>query len=127
MPKRPESSIKKFGDINEENKLKESSGMDRIKALKLSSNRPSYDNPVDPFNIKPHHNENPDNHNKLSTKRINFEYDIYGLYPDDNFKPSVFFFKFLAMKIGHHSERKSKKKKDKKDKYDEDEDESKFP
>ena len=40
---------------------------------------------------------------------IDYRWSDYGLYPDDNFKPSVFFFKFLAMKIGHHTERKKKK------------------
>ena len=36
--------------------------------------------------------------NVLSVKKINFEFDEYGDYIDDNFQPSIFFFKFLAAK-----------------------------
>lgn len=36
--------------------------------------------------------------NKLGLERINFQFDEYGVYPDESFQPSIFFFKFLAMK-----------------------------
>ena len=30
--------------------------------------------------------------NKLGLERINFQFDEYGEYPDDDFQPSIFFF-----------------------------------
>ena len=36
--------------------------------------------------------------NKLGLERINFQFEEYGNYPDDSFQPSIFFFKFLAIK-----------------------------
>ncbi len=35
---------------------------------------------------------------KLSIERINFQFEKYGKYPDDYFQPSVYFYKFLAVK-----------------------------
>lgn len=35
---------------------------------------------------------------KLSIERINFQFEKYGKYPDELFQPSVYFFKFLAVK-----------------------------
>ena len=37
-------------------------------------------------------------YNKLDLERINFIFDEYSKYPDEHFQPSVFFFKFLAVK-----------------------------
>jgi len=42
--------------------------------------------------------------NVLSVKKINFEFDEYGDYIDDNFQPSIFFFKFLANKPDYEKE-----------------------
>lgn len=36
--------------------------------------------------------------NKLSIERINFKFEEYEMYPETNFKPSIFFFKFLCAK-----------------------------
>lgn len=36
--------------------------------------------------------------NKLSIERINFKFEEYEMYPEINFKPSIFFFKFLCVK-----------------------------
>ena len=42
--------------------------------------------------------------NVLSVKKINFEFEEYGDYIDDNFQPSIFFFKFLANKPDYEKE-----------------------
>jgi hypothetical protein len=127
--RRPDSNSRKVEELTEEYK-RDSTVFAKFSGLKHSSNsqRPSYEQRVGPFNSKPSHNDNPDNHNKLNIRRINFDYEIYGLYPDDNLKPSAFFFKFLAMKLGHHSEKRNKnnKKTHKDNKYDDEEDESKL-
>ena len=52
-----------------------------------------------------------DHHNRLSLERINFEFDEYAKYPDEQFQPSVFFFKFLAVKPDYEIEKKHKVKK----------------
>ena len=48
--------------------------------------------------------------NKLGIERINFQFDEYGNYPDDTFQPSIFFFKFLAIKSDLEKENKEKGK-----------------
>jgi len=48
--------------------------------------------------------------NKFSHERINFDDDEYGFYPDENFLPSVFFFKFFAAKSDTINQKKSKLK-----------------
>jgi hypothetical protein len=48
--------------------------------------------------------------NKYSRESINFDYDEYGLYPDENFQPSVFFFKFLAPKSDFNDNKRPKLK-----------------
>lgn len=132
LPRNSEASAeRKLSNIKEEHRIKESSGYEKQNLLRFNSasQRQQQEKKIDPFTNIPRHNDNPDNHNKLSKKRINFDYEVYGYYPDDNFKPSVFFFKFLAMKIGHHSEKKKKlqastKSRKNDNKYDDDEDES---
>ena len=49
--------------------------------------------------------------NKLGLERINFQFDEYGEYPDDDFQPSIFFFKFLANKPDYEKENSEKGKK----------------
>ena len=48
--------------------------------------------------------------NVLSLKKINFEFEEYGDYPDDVFQPSIFFFKFLANKPDYEKENSEKGK-----------------
>jgi len=48
--------------------------------------------------------------NVLSVKKINFEFDEYGDYIDDNFQPSIFFFKFLANKPDYEKENEERGK-----------------
>ncbi len=48
--------------------------------------------------------------NKFSLERINFDDDEYGLYPDENFLPSVFSFKFLAGKSDTKGHKQTKLK-----------------
>jgi len=48
--------------------------------------------------------------NKYSRESINFDYEEYGLYPDENFQPSVFFFKFLAPKSDFNDNKRPKLK-----------------
>lgn len=50
-------------------------------------------------------------YNKLSLERINFTFEEYGKYPDETFHPSVFFFKFLAMKPDLEGKKSSHKLK----------------
>ena len=49
--------------------------------------------------------------NKLGLERINFQFDEYGEYPDEDFQPSIFFFKFLANKPDYEKENSEKGKK----------------
>ena len=42
--------------------------------------------------------------NKLGIKRINFQFEDYGEYPDEDFQPSIFFFKFLSGKPEYEKE-----------------------
>ncbi len=37
-------------------------------------------------------------YNKLSIERINFKFEEYQMYPEINFRPSIFFLKFLCIK-----------------------------
>jgi hypothetical protein len=46
--------------------------------------------------------------NRLSLERINFLFDEYTQFADDNFRPSVYFFKFLAVKPDLEKESKIK-------------------
>jgi hypothetical protein len=48
--------------------------------------------------------------NRFSLERINFMFDDYKRYPDDKFHPSVFFFKFLAMKPDYEGRKTTKLK-----------------
>ena len=48
--------------------------------------------------------------NKLSLRRINFQFDEYGEYPNDDFQPSIYFFKFLANKPDYEKENSEKGK-----------------
>ena len=48
--------------------------------------------------------------NVLSVKKINFEFDEYGDYIDDNFQPSIFFFKFLTYKPDYEKEKEERGK-----------------
>ena len=48
--------------------------------------------------------------NVLSIEKINFQFEEYGNYPDDNFQPSIFFFKFLANKPDYEKENSEKGK-----------------
>ena len=48
--------------------------------------------------------------NKLGLERINFQFEEYGEYPDDAFQPSIFFFKFLAIKPDLEKENNEKGK-----------------
>ena len=46
--------------------------------------------------------------NVLSIEKINFQFEEYGDYIDDNFQPSIFFFKFLANKPDYEKENSEK-------------------
>ena len=46
--------------------------------------------------------------NVLSIEKINFQFEEYGDYIDDNFQPSIFFFKFLASKPDYEKENSEK-------------------
>jgi len=48
--------------------------------------------------------------NVLSLEKINFQFEEYGDYIDDNFQPSIFFFKFLANKPDYEKENSEKGK-----------------
>ncbi len=48
--------------------------------------------------------------NVLSIEKINFQFEEYGNYPDDDFQPSIFFFKFLANKPDYEKENSEKGK-----------------
>lgn len=48
---------------------------------------------------------------KLSLESINFESTQYGIYPDDTFQPSVYFWKFLCVRPEYETETKKKFKK----------------
>lgn len=48
--------------------------------------------------------------NVLSQERINFQFDEYGEYPDDDFQPSIFFYKYLAVKPDLEKENSDKGK-----------------
>ena len=43
-------------------------------------------------------------YNKLSLERINFQFEEYGEYPNDDFQPSIYFFKFLTNKPDYEKE-----------------------
>ena len=49
-------------------------------------------------------------YNKMSLERINFQFEEYGDYPNDDFQPSIYFFKFLANKPDYEKENKEKGK-----------------
>ena len=49
-------------------------------------------------------------YNKLSLERINFQFEEYGEYPNDDFQPSIYFFKFLAYKPDYEKENQEKRK-----------------
>ena len=49
--------------------------------------------------------------NKLGLERINFQFDDYGEYPDEEFQPSIFFFKFLSGKPEYEKENHEKGKR----------------
>ena len=49
-------------------------------------------------------------YNKLSLERINFLFEEYGEYPNDDFQPSIYFFKFLANKPDYEKENQEKGK-----------------
>jgi hypothetical protein len=51
---------------------------------------------------------------KLSLVKINFDFDEYGKYPDRTFKPSAFFYKFLAAKENDYIDEKKKENSNKK-------------
>lgn len=70
------------------------------------------ENEIDDFsNLKIKHDNIKDYHNKLSLDRINFSYEEYGVYPDEQFQPSVYFFKFLCIKPDYEEETKRQFKK----------------
>jgi hypothetical protein len=50
---------------------------------------------------------------KLSLVKINFDFEEYGRYPDRTFKPSAFFYKFLAAKENEYEDEKKKDKDNK--------------
>lgn len=52
-------------------------------------------------------------HNKLSLKRINFDFSEYSVYPDEQFLPSIYFFKFLAIRPEYFDNKKLIKKPEK--------------
>ena len=45
-------------------------------------------------------------YNKLSIERINFKFEEYAFYPEVNFRPSIFFFKYLCIKPELRKDRK---------------------
>ena len=49
-------------------------------------------------------------YNKMSLERINFQFEEYGEYPNDDFQPSIYFFKFLANKPDYEKENQEKGK-----------------
>ena len=49
-------------------------------------------------------------YNKLSPERINFQFEEYGEYPNDDFQPSIYFFKFLCNKPDYEKENQEKGK-----------------
>ena len=49
-------------------------------------------------------------YNKLSLERINFQFEEYGQYPNDDFQPSIYFFKFLCNKPDYEKENQEKGK-----------------
>ena len=49
-------------------------------------------------------------YNKLSLERINFQFEEYGQYPNDDFQPSIYFFKFLCSKPDYEKENQEKGK-----------------
>ena len=49
-------------------------------------------------------------YNKLSLERINFQFEEYAQYPNDDFLPSIYFFKFLCSKPDYEKENSEKGK-----------------
>ena len=49
-------------------------------------------------------------YNKLSLERINFQFEEYAQYPNDDFQPSIYFFKFLCNKPDYEKENSEKGK-----------------
>ncbi len=49
-------------------------------------------------------------YNRFSVERINFLFDEYAQYPDENFNPSIFFFKFLSIKPDYEGKKIQKLK-----------------
>ena len=49
-------------------------------------------------------------YNKLSLERINFQFEEYGEYPNDDFQPSIYFFKFLCNKPDYEKENQERGK-----------------
>ena len=49
-------------------------------------------------------------YNKLSLERINFQFEEYAQYPNDDFLPSIYFFKFLCNKPDYEKENSEKGK-----------------
>ena len=49
-------------------------------------------------------------YNKLSVERINFQFEEYWEYPNYDFQPSIYFFKFLANKPDYEKEKTEKGK-----------------
>ena len=66
-----------------------------------------YNSLLDPDKNK---NRGKEFYNKLSLERINFQFEEYGEYPNDDFQPSIYFFKFLANKPDYEKENQEKGK-----------------
>ena len=49
-------------------------------------------------------------YNKLSLERINFQFEEYAKYPNEDFQPSIYFFKFLCNKPDYEKENSEKGK-----------------
>ena len=91
--------------IQSENSLYSNNNLSRPKSTKKSL----YTKPnKKPFLTKQQINK--EYLNCLSLEKINFQFDEYGVYPDDSFQPSIFFFKFLANKPDYEKENSEKGK-----------------
>ena len=55
-------------------------------------------------------NKGKEYYNKLSLERINFKFEEYGQYPNEDFQPSIYFFKFLCGKPDYEKENQEKGK-----------------
>ena len=94
----------------ERNSIKE---IKRVKRI-FSASKKNRNERINPLMTSKSKNRKPENEkqqqifkeylNVLSVKKINFEFEEYGDYIDDNFQPSIFFFKFLTYKPDYEKE-----------------------